>query len=135
MVKAHATTSGEATTAPESGTSLRAAATTDDEATIVSDLADDDVIGPLLPVFAEVLPEMMAELTRHSASGARADLCKAAHQLKGSGGAYGYGVLTTMAAELEKRAKGDAPDDELVRRVGEIAAVARRVLRGIPPAP
>ncbi len=35
----------------------------------------------------------------------------AAHQLKGSGGGYGYPILSRQAAELEKRARTRALDD------------------------
>lgn len=133
MLRAEATTDAETAPAPaESGTALRIATAASDGEPILSDLADDDVVGPLLTMFADVLPEMIADMTRHAAAAARPELCKVTHQLKGSGGAYGYGVLTTLCAELELRAKGGAPDDELVRRVAEVAAIAERVLRGIP---
>ena len=56
-------------------------------------------------------------------------LRSAAHQLKGSGGGYGYAILTEEASRLEKLAR-DQLLDECVAKVNEIRDLCRRVVVG-----
>ncbi len=94
---------------------------------ISSDLVRDD------PSFADLVEEFVGGLDDRlkqmeqaiRASDFEALRC-AAHQLKGSGGGYGYPILTDRAAQLEHGAKSEAVDDcfdqlaelkELVARV------------------
>ncbi len=53
----------------------------------------------------------------------------AAHQLKGSGGGYGYPVLTERAAELETLAKKQALDD-CIDAIEQLKSIASRVIVG-----
>ena len=117
---------------PSSGTS--AVIRTDEDAPIASELADDDVVGPLLPMFADVLPKMIAQIQESAQKGDRVELARVVHQLKGSGGAYGYPMVTRAAAELEAKAKGDGDGADLEARATELARTARRILAGIPSA-
>ena len=54
-----------------------------------------------------------------------------AHQLKGSGGGYGYPIITDVAAKLEQQALGQAMDDCLAA-ITELRAIAGRVEAGFP---
>lgn len=51
----------------------------------------------------------------------------AAHQLKGSGGGYGYPILTELARELEERAKAGTLE-ECAKQVDELKEVAKRIV-------
>ena len=51
----------------------------------------------------------------------------AAHQLKGSGGGYGYPSLSQQAAGLERGAKAKALDD-CVKSFDELKALCARVV-------
>ena len=51
----------------------------------------------------------------------------AAHQLKGSGGGYGYPVLTDKAAKLEKDAKNGVMD-RCVTTLAELRQLCQRVV-------
>ncbi|MHC4695954.1 MAG: Hpt domain-containing protein [Planctomycetota bacterium] len=51
----------------------------------------------------------------------------AAHQLKGSGGGYGYPILTELAAKLEKQAKAESLD-ACVRQVDELRELTKHVV-------
>lgn len=52
-----------------------------------------------------------------------------AHQLKGSGGGYGYPMITAVAAELEQQAVSQAMDD-CVKAITELRSIAGRVEAG-----
>ncbi|MGB2986542.1 MAG: Hpt domain-containing protein [Phycisphaerae bacterium] len=51
----------------------------------------------------------------------------AAHQLKGSGGGYGYPILSERAAELERHAKARALDD-CVHAFGDLKSLCEHVV-------
>jgi len=51
----------------------------------------------------------------------------AAHQLKGSGGGYGYPILTERAAQLERHARNQALD-QCVETIEELKAICERVV-------
>lgn len=52
-----------------------------------------------------------------------------AHQLKGSGGGYGFPIVTEVAAKLEEQAMSQALDD-CVNAITELRSIAGRVKAG-----
>ncbi len=88
-------------------------------------MADDRQIDPIRsellrddPSFAEIVVEFVEGLRQRLAtmedavSASDFDALRvAADQLKGSGGGYGYPILTQQAAELERHARAKALDD------------------------
>ncbi len=56
-------------------------------------------------------------------------LRRTAHQLKGSGGGYGYPILTQKAAILERHA-GAAALDECLDALDELKVICDRVVVG-----
>ncbi len=57
-------------------------------------------------------------------------LRSAAHKLKGSGGGYGYPILTERASELEQHAKAQILDD-CVQTLDELRRLCGRVVVGL----
>ncbi len=88
-------------------------------------MADDRQIDPIRsellredPSFAEIVVEFVEGLGQRLAtmedavSASDFDALRvAAHQLKGSGGGYGYPILTQQATELERHARAKTLDD------------------------
>ena len=73
---------------------------------IESDLArDDPSFTDLVLEFVEGLSERLSDMDRRLSAGDFKALQVAAHQLKGTGGGYGYPSITERAAELEQHAK------------------------------
>jgi HPt (histidine-containing phosphotransfer) domain-containing protein len=57
-----------------------------------------------------------------------------AHQLKGAGGSYGFSVISTEAAALEKELEKDAPDPAAIRqRVTRLGEVIRERQQELAP--
>ena len=72
---------------------------------IPSDLVNQDAsFADLVQEFVDGLDERMVEMGTALATGNFQGLKRLAHQLKGSGGGYGYPVLTELAAEMERQA-------------------------------
>lgn len=97
---------------------------------IVSELVQEDAsYADIVVQFVDALPERL-EIMRQALEAADFEaLRKAAHQLKGSGGGYGYPVLTAKAADLEKQAKSESLED-CTRRVDELKELLKRVAVG-----
>lgn len=66
-----------------------------------SEFEDDPIIGPVLNIFLESIPERMATLDRAVEAASREDITKIAHQLRGSAGAFGFSGITVAAGKLE----------------------------------
>jgi len=84
-----------------------------------------DIVAQFIGGLADRLATMDAALAATDFDALR----RAAHQLKGSGGGYGYPVLTQRAAELEKHAQARALD-ECNRTIAELRRVCGRVVVG-----
>jgi len=88
---------------------------------------EDDSFAALVTQFVAGLSE---RITRMEESIRAADfnaLQIAAHQLKGSGGGYGYPILTERAAQLERHARNQALD-ECVEAIEELKPICERVV-------
>lgn len=68
---------------------------------VYSDFRDDEDFRELLVEFVQELPDRAATLTTAFVRGDLAAVKVTAHQLKGSGGGYGFQGLTELAAALE----------------------------------
>jgi len=86
-------------------------------APLVSQFADDPDIATILDGFIERLGGQVSAMREALAQGRYVELQRMAHNLKGSGGNYGYPALTETAKVLEDAAKarsGQAADRAIV---------------------
>jgi HPt (histidine-containing phosphotransfer) domain-containing protein len=72
---------------------------------------DDPSFEDLVVQFVEGLQGRLDNMEKAIRASDFESLRVAAHQLKGSGGGYGYPILTKRAAELERSAKDQALDE------------------------
>ncbi len=68
-------------------------------------LRDDSTLEQIVTAFVDGMGDRLAAMEEAVRQSDFDTLRVAAHQLKGSGGGYGYSVLTDRAAELEKLAR------------------------------
>jgi len=80
---------------------------------IQSQFADDPDMAEVTDAFVARLPEILASMSEALGNNCFDELRRLAHQLKGSGGGYGYPLLTEQARGLEMAAK--AADVEAAR--------------------
>ena len=80
---------------------------------IRSRYADDPDMLEIVREFAQELPERAASLDALLKAERLSELQTAAHQLKGSGGGYGFPEITECAARLEQALKDGAPAPQL----------------------
>ena len=99
---------------------------------VVCDLppGDEDLRG-IAREFAAGLPGRVDQFRAALAAGDRAELERAAHQLKGAGETLGFAPLTAPAAALEAAAADPAAEDAALEELlGDLAALTDRVRVG-----
>lgn len=94
---------------------------------LYSNLSGDPDMAELLSVFAAGVSASVRALEAHIAAGDWPAAGRIAHQLKGSGGGYGFPLITTHAATLEEAVHRDAPPAELLEAARSLIQTCRRV--------
>jgi histidine phosphotransfer protein HptB len=106
--------------------------TTTDQGPIYSIFADDPVLSELVGMYVAEMPDRIAALEQAFAGGDREVLRRAAHQMKGAAGSYGFDCLTQSAAALETTVRGDLPEVEIQRSLEDLVRLCRRIRAGGP---
>jgi len=97
---------------------------------IPSDLVKDDPdYADIVVTFVEGLKDRLADMEDALRQSDFDTLRTTAHQLKGSGGGFGYPILTEHATRLERLAKARALQ-ECIDAIGELKGLASRVVVG-----
>lgn len=100
----------------------------DTEKKIGSELLRDDAsLEDVVLAFVDGLKDRISVMEAAASEGDFETLRSSAHQLKGSGGGYGYPVLTEKAATLEQEAKAQATD-ECVAALDELKGLCGRIV-------
>lgn len=95
---------------------------------IPSDLVGSDAdFADLIRDFVDSMPGRLAEMEAALAQQDFATLKVLAHRLKGSGGGYGYDILTRKGAELEQQA-ADALFEQCRLNLDELRDIASRLV-------
>ncbi len=99
---------------------------------IYSSLGTDPDLGEIVEMFVDEMPDRVGNLQRQFESGDREELRRAAHQLKGAAGSYGFDQLTPYAASLEGLIRDGNPEEEILKALDELAAMCLIVMAGAP---
>ncbi|MBU0717032.1 MAG: Hpt domain-containing protein [Planctomycetes bacterium] len=90
-------------------------------------LQEDPGFADIVMQFVENLGKRLSTMDEAIQASDFEALRAAAHQLKGSGGGYGYPILTELAASLERQAKAAALA-ECTSKLAELKEVCQRVV-------
>jgi len=96
---------------------------------VASQYAADPEMATILAGFVERLPGRVDAMRQTLARGEYEDLQRLAHNLKGSGGSYGYASLTEASRLLETAAKG-RDEEGAAAALAEIAELCRAIHEG-----
>ncbi len=97
---------------------------------VMSTLGDQEDMAELIDAFVDSLPEMIHALEAALRESQQDELRKLLRRLKGDAGTYGFGSITTAAAEMEQAlgGEGEQPDPRAgLNRVIRLCAAARPV--------
>lgn len=93
---------------------------------IYSSLARDPDLVEIVDMFVAELPERIAVVLQHLERHDWEALRRAAHQLRGAGGSYGFQPITTSAARVEQLVQQKAPEESIRNAVNELAQICYR---------
>ncbi len=96
---------------------------------IVSTLDAEPWIDDALNEFVAGLPGEIAELQRLVDQADLGRLRSFAHQIRGSGGGYGFDQITTWAGRVEDTIRADGPMADVESHVGQLLGLMKRVRR------
>lgn len=99
---------------------------------LYSSLAEDEVLRDLVQLFVEEMPVRAKSLEACLNALDWNGLRRAAHQLKGSAGSYGFAPLSITAARVEQAIDGGQPEEEIRRTTRELLDLIGRVRAGVP---
>lgn len=94
---------------------------------LVSSFADDPDLGEIVGMFVEEMPARVDNLLARLQAGDWEGLERAAHQLKGAAGSYGFDQITPCAARAERAVKQRQPEGEIRAAVTELVQLCQRV--------
>lgn len=90
-------------------------------------LREDASLEDVVLVFVDGLKRRMSAMETAARDGDFEALRTSAHQLRGSGGGYGYSILTSRAAVLEREAKAQATE-QCLAALEELKQVCDRIV-------
>ena len=99
---------------------------------IYSQLGGDPDLGELVTMFVDEMPGRLVTFQAAQAAGNREAIGRLAHQMKGAAGSYGFDQATPYAARLEKAARENVPDEELLLALNELLELCTRMRAGVP---
>ncbi len=97
---------------------------------LYSRFGDDPMLGELVTLFAEEMPERTAKLADLSQCKQWEEVRRTAHQLKGAAGSYGFDEISPAAARLEDAIRDGLPEECLRDSVEELLSICGRVRAG-----
>jgi HPt (histidine-containing phosphotransfer) domain-containing protein len=99
---------------------------------VYSQLGGDPDLGELVSMFVEEIPSRISAFRHEQAAGNRDGIGRLAHQMKGAAGSYGFDQATPYAARLEKAARGNLPEEEMLLALNELLELCSRMRAGVP---
>ncbi len=97
---------------------------------LISDFADDPDMAEIIQMFLDGLEDRASGLDNAFGSGNLINLASLAHQLKGAAGGYGYPIISQLALDVERLAKGGESNDELRSTLDRLVLMCRRAVAG-----
>ena len=101
-------------------------------AVLYSSLGADPDLGELVVMFVEEMPDRVDNLLEQYQASDWDGLYRAAHQIKGAAGSYGFNQLTPSATELEAAVRDRQPEQEILASLNVLIDQCRRVRAGTP---
>jgi CheY-like chemotaxis protein/HPt (histidine-containing phosphotransfer) domain-containing protein len=95
--------------------------------TVQSNKADDPLISTVLDAYIQGLPEQVSKMSQCLHRADLRALKLIAHQLKGSGGSYGFPEISTRAKNAESAIVTKEPMERIMHEVQSLVELIRRV--------
>lgn len=95
-----------------------------------SEYGDDELMAPLVKKFVSNLEPKIQQLNDYLINNRLDELARLAHQLKGSGGGYGFPTISEAAKKVEHQAKSEPEIEKIQAVVAELTCLCRQAIAG-----
>ncbi|HLA86289.1 MAG TPA: Hpt domain-containing protein [Thermoguttaceae bacterium] len=85
----------------------------------------------LVQMYVDEMPDRIAVIAQLLAEGNWEELRRAAHQMKGAAGSYGFDAVTPAAGAVEDAIRDGAPEEQIRQAAASLLAVCSRVRAGV----
>ncbi|MGQ9576088.1 MAG: Hpt domain-containing protein [Thermoguttaceae bacterium] len=99
---------------------------------LYSPLAADPDLREIVALFVQEMPQRVATLLERLDCSDWEGLRRAAHQLKGAAGSYGFALISPAAARVEEAVRQGRPEQQIRQSVAELIELCRRARAGTP---
>lgn len=106
--------------------------TSNDTALLYSPLSADPDLAEVVELFVQEMPDRVANLLKCVQASDWDSLRRAAHQLKGAAGSYGFMPITPAAARVEDAIRQSSPEAEILQAVDELVHLCHQARSGVP---
>ena len=86
----------------------------------------------LVELFVDEMPDRIQNFTILLEQAEWEELCRAAHQLKGAAGSYGFDAISPVAAAVEDKIRAGYPEHEICQAVEDICEICQHAQAGTP---
>lgn len=105
---------------------------TDTTTPVYSDLAGDEDLGELVTMFVEEMPDKIENIFGLANAKNWDELQRAAHQIKGAAGSYGFHDVTPVAASLEASCKDFQNEGDVLEKLKAFIMLTNRLTDATP---
>lgn len=99
---------------------------------IYSSLGSDPDLGEIVTMFVDEMPDRIANLLKRLELEDWTGLERAAHQLRGAAGSYGFDALTPQAGVLERALRDHQSEEKIRREVESLIELCQQTRAGSP---
>ena len=99
---------------------------------LYSDLGADPDLGELVEMFVDEMPDRVANIQKLLEASDWEELRRAAHQLKGAAGSYGFSPISPSAATVEDAIRSEQPEEQIRQAAEALCEMCNRVRAGAP---
>jgi len=100
---------------------------------LYSTLGGDPDLGDLVTLFVEEMSDRVTNIQDLLNRCEWEELRRAAHQIKGAAGSYGFGAISPCAGKLEYAIRDQEPEENIRQAVEDLTAICNRACAGTPP--
>jgi histidine phosphotransfer protein HptB len=100
---------------------------------LYSTLGGDPDLGDLVTLFVEEMTDRVGNILNLLNRREWEELRRAAHQIKGAAGSYGFGAITPCAGKLEAAIRDLEPEENIRQAVDDLVNICNSACAGTPP--
>lgn len=106
--------------------------TIENQSPVYSSLGGDPDLGELVDMFVDEMPDRIASLKTQGETREWGELRRAAHQLKGAAGSYGFNQVTPVAAALETSCNDLRGEEQILGDLDQLVSLCELLRAGTP---